>query len=335
MKTYMGVDYHKRFSYATLMDEQGQVLRQGRVANSAKALGAFLDGYDGADCAAVLEATRTWETMYDWLDERCGRVVLAHPLKVRAIAEASVKTDKIDAATLAQLLRADLIPPAHVGSPGARLLRRVLRHRLFLVRVRTMVKNRIHDLVDRHASELPKRPVAGLFCQAGLAWLRTIELDEPERAILESELDLLAHLGRQIASIEAQLEQIGRRDERLARLLTIPGVGRTVGLVLLAEVDQIERFATAAKLHAYAGLVPRVQASAGRVRHGPLVSACNKWLRWALIEAVWPAIRTDAGLRRYYQGVARRKGANTAKVATARRLLTIAYRVLKDGREYQ
>jgi transposase len=335
MKTYMGVDYHKRFSYATVMDEQGHVLKQGRVANSPKAIGAFLDGYGGADCAAVLEATRTWETMHDWLDESCGRVVLAHPLKLRAIAEASVKTDKIDATTLAHLLRADLIPAAHVGSPGARLLRRVLRHRLFLVRVRTMVKNRIHDLVDRHGSELPKRPVAGLFCQAGLAWLRALELDETERTIVDSELQLLEHLEGQIKRIEAVLSTIGRRDERLARLLTIPGIGRTVGLVLLAEVDQIERFATPAKLHAYAGLVPRVHASADRVRHGPLVSACNKWLRWALIEAVWPAIRADAPLRCYYHGVARRKGANTAKVATARRLLTIAYRVLKDGREYQ
>jgi len=334
MNTYVGVDYHKRFSFATVMDQDGHVLKQGRVPNTPQAVAAFLDGYDGPDCAAVLEATRTWETMHEWLDERCGRVVLAHPLKLRAIAEASVKTDKIDATTLAHLLRADLVPAAHAGSPAARLLRRVLRHRLFLVRVRTMVKNRIHDLVDHHIARLPKRPVAGLFCVAGLAWLERIELDETERTILDSELELLDHLGGQIKRIEAVLATIGGRDERLARLLTIPGIGHTVGMVLLAEIDQIERFKTPAKLHAYAGLVPRVRASGDHVRYGPLVTACNKWLQWALIEAVWPAIRAEGPLRRYYHGVARRKGANTAKVATARRLLTFAYRVLKDGREY-
>jgi len=335
MKTYVGVDYHKAFSYATVMNDEGQVLKQGRVANSPQAVAAFLDGYGGADCAAVLEATRCWELMHEWLDEQCGRVVLAHPLKLRAIAEASVKTDKIDATTLATLLRADLIPAAHVGTPEARLLRRVLRHRLFLVRVRTMVKNRLHDLIDRYATRVPRRPVAELFSKAGLAWLRALTLDEHDQVILESELELLEHLGEQIGRIEGVLMQLGRRDERLARLLTIPGVGRTVGLVLLAEIDQIERFKTPAKLHAYAGLVPRVHASGGRVWHGRLVGACNKWLCWALIEAVWPAVRADAPLRAFYERVARRKGANTAKVATARRLLTIAYRVLTQRREYR
>ena len=222
-----------------------------------------------------------------------------------------------------------------MGTPAARLLRRVLRHRLFLVRVRTMVKNRIHDLVDRHAARLPARPVAELFSKAGLAWLRALALDETERTILDAELELLEHLGGQIAHGERVLAGIGRRDERLARLLTIPGIGRTVALVVLAEVDEIKRVKTPAKLHAYAGLVPRVHASGGHVRHGPLVATCNKWLRWALIEAVWPATRADAGLRAYCRRVAHRKGANTAKVATARRLLTIVYRVLKEHREYR
>ena len=148
-RQYVGVDYHKKSSYLTVVDERGRVVKQANIANSQAALAAFLEG-TAPGASAVLEAGRNWAVMYDWLHEMVEEVTLAHPAKVRVIAEAKVKTDRIDSRMLAQLLRADLIPVAYVPGPVTREQRRRLRQRVFLVRVATMVKNRIHTLIDRH-----------------------------------------------------------------------------------------------------------------------------------------------------------------------------------------
>jgi hypothetical protein len=216
MKTYVGIDYHKHYSYGVIMGEDRQVLRQGKVANDARAVAQFLDRYAGLSCAAVLEATRNWTVMHDWLEAHCGQVLLAHPMKLRAIAEARIKTDKIDATTLAELLRCDLIPRAHVSSPAARLIKRLLRHHIFLVRLRTMVKNRIHDLLDAHPLVRAQWPAAEVFSAAGIEWMRGLELAEPDGLILSSELTLLEHLGERIAEADRALAHVGRADARAA-----------------------------------------------------------------------------------------------------------------------
>jgi len=335
MKTFVGFDFHKRFSYGAIVTEEGRILKRERLDNHPKAVTRFLGRYAGSECVAVLEATRNWHVMHDWLEEHVGEVTLAHPLKLRMIAEASVKTDKIDATLLAHLLRANLIPRAHVSSRPARLIRRLLRHRIFLVRVRTMVKNRIHDLLDRHPLLRSEWAAEGVFSNTGVGWMRQLALPEGDRFLLDSDLDVLGDLDEQIRRAEKMLSRVGRADRRVHRLKSIPGIGAFISMLLVAEIDDLSRFPRVEKLHAYAGLIPTTHASGGKVRHGRVVATCNKYLRWAMIEAVWPAIRKDPGLRRYYDRLARRKGANTAKVATARRLLTIAYRVLKENREYR
>jgi transposase len=155
MRTYIGVDYHRGLSYMTAMDERGKVCARGRVANDREAMTRFLKRADQGGCgAAVLEATRNWTVMYDLLEELVGEVHLAHPLKVKAIAEARIKTDKIDSEVLAHLLRCDLLPEAHVPGPAARMVRNVLRQRMFFVRVRGMIKSRVRGLPGYHHSRL-------------------------------------------------------------------------------------------------------------------------------------------------------------------------------------
>lgn len=108
---YVGVDAHKSTSQVTVMDVYGNILQRRRIASSPAAVRQVLSSYE-EPLRAVLEASYAWAPMYDWLDEVADEVILAHPLKVRAIAEARIKTDKIDSETLAHLLRADLIPEA-------------------------------------------------------------------------------------------------------------------------------------------------------------------------------------------------------------------------------
>ena len=335
MKTFVGIDYHKKFSYGTIMTETGQILKQARFDNHPQAISNFMGQYAGPDCSAVLEATRNWCVMHDWLEELAGNVTLAHPLKVKAIAEAKIKTDKIDSATLAHLLRCDLIPAAYVRSPQARILTNLLRHRMFLVRLQTMTKNRIHVLLDRHPQIRSQRIATEVFTKIGLVWLKQLELPKYDRYILDSELSLLEHLQEQIKQADCLLGDVGKKDQRVRNLMTIHGIGRAFACLIVCEIDDVRRFRTARKLHAYAGLIPSTYSSGGRTFHGRIVKAGNKYIRWAMVEAVWPAIQRDIRLNQYYQRVAARKGANCAKVATARQLLTIVYKVLKENREYK
>lgn len=289
----------------------------------------------GNGCCSVLEATRNWTVVHDILEELTVDVTLAHPLKVRAIAEAKIKTDKIDSTILAHLLRCDLVPSAHVSSPKARITKNLLRHRMLLVRLQSMVKNRIHVLLDRHPHLRPQKSANRFFSQTGIDELKKIRQPKNDRFILYSELSLLEHLQTQIKQANRWLINVGKKDKRVKRLLTIPGIGRTIALLLVSEIDDIKRFRSDRKLHAYAGLVPSTHSSAGRTFHGRLIKTGNKYIRWAMIEAVWPAIRSDTGLNNYFQRFSCRKGANRAKICTARRLLTIVYKVLKEKREYR
>ena len=334
MRTYIGVDYHKKFSYGTIMTETGEIIKQGRFANHPNSVTSFLGEHAGSCCSAVLEATRNWTVMHDWLEELVDEVTLAHPLKVKAIAEAKIKTDKIDATTLAHLLRCNLIPAAHVRSAQARILTNLLRHRMFLVRLQTMTKNRIHVLLDRHPLIRSERSATELFTKMGIAWLKQLQLPKYGRYILDSEVALLEHLQDQIKQADRWLACVGRKDPRVKHLMSIPGIGRAFALLIVCEIDDVRRFATDKKLHAYAGLVPSTHSSGGRTFHGQIIRGGNKYLRWAMVEAVWPAIQKDVQLNAYYHRIAKRKGANPAKVATARRLLTIVYKVLKEDREY-
>lgn len=335
MKTYVGIDYHKRFSYATIMTETGQIVKQGRFNNNPDAVARFIGPYGGSECSAVLEAGYNSLVMYDWLDELIHSVTLGHPSKLKVIAEAKIKTDKISSETLAHLLRCDLIPSAHVSSPAARIGKQLLRHYVFLVRLSTMVKNRVHSLVDGHPLIRDQRSMKDIFCKQGICWLEKIQLPRYARRILDSELLLLEHLRLQIEEVKTWLSGFGRKDQRVKNIMTMPGIGKFFGLVMVSEIDDIERFSRPAKLHAYAGLIPSTHSSGGRTYHGKIIKQGNKYLRYAMIEAVWPAVCKDAGLAQYYNRLSYRKGNNSAKVAVARRLLTIAYRILKENREYR
>jgi len=263
-------------------------------------------------------------------------VALAHPLKVRAIAEASIKTDKISADILCDLLRSNLLPEAYVPSKETRESKNTLRQRMFFVRVQTMVKNRIYSILDRHPDIVSRAPdVSDLFGASGMEWLRQVVLPGQDNQLLASELELLEVLKRKISESNEMVKELAKGDKRVKLLRSIPGLGPFFSVLVAKEIDDINRFRDEKKLCAYAGLVPSTYASGGKVFHGRITKMGNKWLRWAFIEAVQPAISCDADLFAYHQRLKMKKGANAAKVATARRLLTIVYRVLSQERLYE
>ena len=331
---YIGVDYHKKYSYVVVKDREGKVERRGKVNNTREEFHQLLKPFHPGK--AVLEATRNWGLIYDWLEEILDDVALAHPLKVRAIAEARIKTDKISAEILCDLLRSNLLPEAYVPSKETREAKNILRQRMFLVRVQTMVKNRIYTILDRHPEVVSQAPdISDLFGASGMAWLRQVVLPGQDNQLLASEIELLELLKQKISESNGIVKELARGDKRVKLLRSIPGLGPFFSVLVAKEIDGISRFRDEKKLCAYVGLVPSTYASGGRVFHGRITKMGNKWLRWAFIEAVPPAIRSDPDLYAYYQRLRMRKGANAAKVATARRLLTLVYRVLSQERLYQ
>jgi transposase len=335
MQYYVGVDNHKKFSYLSVMDEKGIVVKEGRVVNTKEAVNRFLGKEYTKDTSAVLEAGRNWTVMYDWLEEELDEVKLAHPMKVKAIAEAKIKTDKIDAKILAHLLRSDLIPEAYVCGKDTRIAKNILRQRMFLVKLSTMVKNRIHLIIDRHPEIRGQIDPSDLFGKQGLEWLGLVMLPKEDRRILDEELDLLKYLREKIDASDHWVVQIGKDNADVKFLMTIPGIGKFFALLIATEIDNITRFRDSNKLASYAGLIPSVHSSADKRFYGRIIGHGNKYLRWAFIEAVWPAIKKDLSLRELYESLKIRKGTNKAKVAVARRIAIIAYRVLSQRRPYE
>lgn len=323
---HVGVDLHKKQAQVAVVNEEGQVLSNCRVACDRESMRGFFEQL-GEPAQVVTEATSNWYWFCDLLEEMEIPVSLSHPLKTKAIASARIKTDKIDAATLAQLLRADLLPRAHLSSHRARLDRELLRHRAMLVRMRTSTKNRIHALLTKLNLVYDE---AGVFTQQGKQWLAGLDLHPVYRSSLDRLLKVIGVLDGLIEEASAQV-QVRAEDDAAAQLLcTIHGVGYYSALLILAEIDGVERFPDARRLCSYSGLVPSTRASAGYVRQGRITKQGSPWLRWILTEIAQKAGSRDDFLGEHYRRVASRRGKGAAKVATARKLLKAIYWMLKN-----
>lgn len=176
---------------------------------------------------------------------------------------------------------------------------------------------------------------ADLFGAAGRRQLCALEVSELERIQIDRGLAFIDDINRRIKEAEATIKALSRGNANVKRLKTIPGTGAFFARLIDAEIDDIARFRSANKLAAYAGIVPSTYASGGKTWHGQIIKQGNKWLRWAFVEAVAPAVAGDPALRELYERLKATKGPNRAKVAVARRLLTIAFQVLREGRCYE
>jgi transposase len=273
-----------------------------------------MEGLDDAQVA--MESRYCWQPLYDGLLGAGHDVRLAHPQKVKSIAEAKIKTDKIDSETLAHLLRAGLLPESYVPPRDIRELRDLVRRRAFRVGMRTKLKNRVH-------AELAKRSIdlgAPLFTREGLGLLRSLRLEAVDQL-----LPVIETLDAQINRISGGLRRMSGEDPRAELLTPIPGVGYYVALLLLSEIGDVKRFPDAERLCSYAGLVPSVRRGGDTTRHGGITKEGSRWMRWGLIQAVHVHVRYDTDLSRFYRRLARRKTRQEAVVATARKMLKVVY----------
>jgi transposase len=323
----VGIDLHRKRSHVAVIDESGSQLLSRRIVNDPQTFLELLAGIEG-ESKIALEATYGWEWLADLLEEAGYELHLAHPLRTKAIAAARVKTDAVDARTLAHLLRADLLPEAYVAPRELRDLRDLLRHRVALTRMRSALKQRVGAILAKHGIQ---RPYSNLFGPGGLRFLEELELREGPRRRLDSLLALIADFDREIDRTSAEIDQRAKADAYVEVLCQIRGIGRYIAMLVIAEVGDIARFPSARHLCAWAGLTPTVRSSDGKARLGHITGQGSPALRWALVEAAQHSARGGGPLRQAYERITKRRGKSVAKVAVARKILTLCFFGLRDG----
>ena len=325
MSVYVGIDVHRKRSQVAVINQDGKVLANRNVNNGVRPILSVIGGLPPGTPAAF-EAAYGWGWLVELLEDYGFEPHLVHPLQCKAIASARLKNDKVDAAILAQLLRADLLPEAWIAPPEVRQLRALLRHRVQLVRLRTLLRNRVHAVLADHGYGRPE----GCWSGPGRAWLARLDLPAISAEVIQDALALIDAVESVIGRLDAEIRGRARSDPRVEVLTQLPGVGPFTALVLLAEIGDITRFASARKLASWAGLTPTVRGSDRTVRHGHISKQGSAWVRWILCEAAQKA-RRHPDFAASYQAIAGRRGTKIATTAIARKLLTRAYHLLTDA----
>jgi transposase len=334
---YCGLDIAGVSSYMFVTDAQGRKLAAGPVATTRVALEERLRPFLRGGLVVAIEAGNQTAWIYEVLVALGAQVTVVNPNKVKLIAESRRKTDKIDAKILCELLRLGGLPePVHMPGKETRALRGLLVARRQLVTARTKICNVVRGLLRQEGLRLPSH---ALMSYVGWQRLQEGGFEQEHLAVIVAAYaETFRRLTQSIQTLEGELAEREKHDARAARLQTMPRVGRISSLTFLAAVDDVKRFGSSRKLVGYSGLAPTVRSSGERTEYGAISREGRKELR-----AVWVQIahqvaidtsRATAPLRRWFERVALRRGKKTATVALARRLLVIAYHLLRHGVDY-
>ncbi|HXG74109.1 MAG TPA: IS110 family transposase [Candidatus Nitrosotenuis sp.] len=330
----IGIDVHKRKCVATLKGATKQILEQTSFDNTTEQITKFANDvqqrYDSI--RAVCESTANyWIRLHDTLEEHGIDTILVHPAKTRIIAQAKLKNDKLDSEVLADLLRSDMIYESFVPEKHYRELRNLVRTRLGLVRTCTTYKNKIHAILAKYEHN----PSCNIFSKKGIIRLRGIDLSEIDRMTMNSYIDGMELLQKQIDTFESQIAAISKDDQRTRLLMTIPGINYVTALTVISEIVDISRFATPEKLVAYAGLAPSQRNSGDTKRAGKITKQGSSWLRYAMVEAANIAKQHDERIGKFYSRIASRRGPQKARVAAAKEMLVIIWHMLHNMEPYR
>jgi transposase len=332
MARYVGLDVHKHFIEVCVLDAKGKIVFRGRAGCLRHELEAFARSHLKKTDHIALEATNNTWAVIDILRPFVAEVAVGNPLKTRAIAEAKVKTDKVDAEVLAQLLRCDDLPTVWQPDERTQQLRSLLTHRDALMTQRSRAKNHVQCL---RAQLLLPAPCKVLWTKVGMAWLTTLELPEHARLVRESELRQLAMIDAELTAIDTRLAEVALAESRVQLLMTIPGVNDVVALGLLSALGDSSRFRDGDHAASSLGLVPWAKQSGRKSDHGAITKAESGQVRGLLTQAAQHASRHPGPIGAFFRRLAKRKSRQVASTAVARKLVTIAYLMLKNHEPYR
>jgi transposase len=325
----VGMDLHRRRSVLVRMTEDGRRLATARITNSPAELRREI-ARAGKNPQVVLEATYGWYWAADTLAAAGAEVHLAHPLGVKAFTYRRVKNDERDAADLADLLRMGRLPEAWIAPRPVRELRELTRYRQKLVGLRTSCKDQVHAVLAKLGVAVTH---SDIFGTDGSAWLDGLRLPQPYAGKVISLRQLAGELAIEIAMLSEVIGNLLAGDPGYRVIQQLPGIGPVLAAVITAEIGDVTRFRTAAQLCSWAGLTPWHRESDVKVTRGNVTKQGSRMLRWALIEAI-QRVPKDSPIGAVKNGIIGRRGKqakNIAKVAAARKLLTLVYYGLRDG----
>ncbi|QEL16710.1 IS110 family RNA-guided transposase [Limnoglobus roseus] len=329
---FIGLDLHKKMLVVCALDDRGQVLFRETVECRREALEAFARvKLQATDRLAAEATTNTW-AVADILRPFVAAVTVGNPLQIKAIAQAKVKTDKIDAEVLAHLLRCDYLPTVWTPDAATQKLRQLTTVRGGVIADRTRIKNRVQSLL---AQLLVVPPVKVVFCRKGVAWLRAVALPAEVRSAVDLYLRLYDAVDAELKKIDDQLMGMAYDDGRAKLLMTLPGIAHGVALSLLAALGDIGRFPDGDHAASYLGLTPRLRQSAGKRHYGGITKAGCPQTRAMLVQAVQAASDHPGPIGAFFRRLRKKKKYNVAVIATARKLVTIAYLMLKHNEPYR
>lgn len=328
----VGCDQHKRYSFVVVKDQNGDTVDQIKLYHADKEnMKQYFRGLPEGSVVG-LEACGFDHWLGDMLEEIGLSVKLAHTAKTKAIAEERIKTDKISASVLADLLRANMLPQAYRAPGPVRDARSLMRYRHRLITLRSSLKNSIHAILAFRGIQ---QSFTDLFGKDGRRFVDCLKLPEPYLTIIRNYLCLIDELSLLVNKTDSWLRR-QLKDSLQAKLLaTIPGIGVISAHVILAEIGDIARFPNAHKLARYIGIVPSMHQSGQMFYQGRITKQGNKYLRTAFVESAQTAIRRDPYLRRHYDKIRAKRGHGVAAVAVAHKLVKSAFYILTNGCEYR
>ena len=331
---FVGIDLHKKTISLCVVDQERNVLDRKRFfCSQPDRIKVFFERLGSFQ--AVVEATASYEWLVTLIEPAADRVVLAHPKKLRVIAESTRKSDELDAQVLAEFLALDMIPEAFRPGPRQRAHRVLVRHRRYIRGRLTSVRNKMRRILSDYNADR-----TDLFTRAGLAYLERVDVSQSDRFVLDSlRAEWETHTGH-LLTMEKRLREFGvdapiLEAEARAVLDTIPGVGFVTVDVVVSELGDIRRFGSQKKVCAYAGLAPGGRESAGRRKQLGITKEGSRLLRWVLVEAAWQLVRRTNRWKTIFEALAKRRGKKRAIVAVARRLLCVMVSMLQSGRKYR
>ncbi len=322
---YLGIDIHKRYSQVAVVDSDGNLDDEIRLPNDR--LEELAEQYVGGE--AAIEASGNYRPIYEILDEHLD-VTLVNPAKNRIIADATVKTDRVDAKRLALMLRADMLAESYVPPDEIRSLRDLVRTRKSLVEERTAEKNRVRAVLTRTDNTYESE----LFGPNGREFLAELSLTDADRTIVEAHLAVIDEYNEQIEHLNEKISQRVVESPAAQRLLSIPGVGEYTAALVVAEVGEIDRFDVDKQLVSYAGLDPMIHQSGDKEIRGSISKEGSAPLCWALVQSANIAVQHDEYLGNFYTRLKQKKNHQIAIVATARKLLVSIFHMLKRKEPY-
>ena len=329
---YVGIDWAYGRAAFCSMNEAGSIEAEGMIPASEDGLARLVsegghrgEGLRGDDERRGLGSATSWR----WPAGKSRS-----PMRARCsdVAPLACKTDKVDARVLAELIRRDLVPELWVPPPADRALRERLRRRMHLVKTRTAARNRIFGLLTQFGLKISLRR---LLAPDAMELLERRGVPGPWRASIAELLEVIAEMDGRAKLIEAELRPVAAEDPRAELLMTMPGIGPLLGLTIAAEIGEVARFSSPAKLVGYAGLAPRISQSGERSAIGSLSKAGSRTLRWAAVEAANQAWRPTNPWHGHYRRISQRHGKNPAKSAVARKILIAAWHMLARNEPFR